>query len=192
MNVAATAIKSELVQLAKGGSSEAKLRLRRYLQHSGFFKGNAIELPASSTSELSLDTEMLFHLISLNELEPPQTNSKISTPSTPECESPRRLRLFSTLCSKIKRGIFHHCHRRQRHNVSFLNVYEEEQQAAVNDGRQELDEKLGLTDSENGSSLKGDSPSSVQTVIQNDNLIMITPPVFPADPKPTTNILRLI
>ncbi|CAR26303.1 hypothetical protein ZYGR_0H01120 [Zygosaccharomyces rouxii] len=188
MNVAATVIKSELMQVAKGRKSEAKVRIRRYLQHAGFTPGDVRDLPPRPTSEISLDTEMLFFLISMNELDILEENISMAKLSSPNNEAPRKLRLFSSIYLKIKRGLFHHHRGHQRFNRPSSGS-EDEGDAA----EEELDEKMELLGFENGSdSYKGDSPSSIQTVIQNDSLVMITPPGFPSDPKPTTNILKIM
>ncbi|GAV52283.1 hypothetical protein ZYGR_0AG02740 [Zygosaccharomyces rouxii] len=190
MNVAATAIKSELIQVVQGGESEARARIRRYLQYAGFTPGCVKELPTTSTSELCLDTEMLFYLISLNKFETLEENTNLDASTTPSNEEPRRLRLFSSIYLKFKRGFLHHYHGHAKFNKRSSGP--EEEGDAVGVGT-EFDEKMEVIGFENGGdSYKGGSPSSVQTVIQNDNLVMITTPGLPIDPKPTTNILKIM
>lgn len=188
MDVAATKIKSELSKVTEDSELEAKTRIRRYLQHVGFTPGHVKELPSISTSELCLDTEMLFYLISLNKFDTLSENTNLVESDIPDSKDCRKQRLFSSIYSKIKRSLLHHYRGHQRFNKRAIR-HEAERDTI----RERLDEKVKMMDFEDSSDYyKGGSPSSVQTVIQSDNLVMITPPGLPTDPKPTTNILEIM
>lgn len=193
MNVGPTEVKSELVHIAKGSESEAKLRIRRYLQHVGFTPGCVKDLPRTSTSEICLDSELLFYLISVNDFEKSQQDVSLApeTTSLSNIRQPRKIKLFSSIYFKIKRILLNNYRGHQRFSKKSLTAQQES-------SCDELDKKSGIVDLESDddddddSCPGGSSPSSVRTVIQSDNVVMITPPGFPTDPNPTTNILKVI
>lgn len=182
MNIACTAIKGELDQVSEGKQLETKLRIRQYLKHAGLDVGRATDLPPNATSTISLDTEMLVYLLNINKLE---LRSLLVIPSTQEeKQSPRRFKLFSAICSRLKQGFLKNCYR--RHKLPDMTV----------DSSDEMDEKWYINDAENdtdpGDTEESYQPASTQTVIHSDTLLLHTPLGPTVEPRPTTNILRFI
>ncbi|AQZ09369.1 (ZYRO0B06534g) [Zygosaccharomyces parabailii] len=182
MTVPCTAIKSDLARLSKGKPPDARLRIREYMQRSGFALDNVTDWPPIATSILSLDTEMLLHLLDMNELAMPRFF--LSQPAPAAKQPTRTLKSFSSFCSRLKRSFLRSCHKFHRPCGTTL------------DSNAELNEKWEFDDfnmsSEDEKMDESYQPASTQTVIRNEMPLIYTSPGLPAEPNPTTNILNFI
>ncbi|AQZ11462.1 (ZYRO0B06534g) [Zygosaccharomyces parabailii] len=182
MTVPCTAIKSDLARLSKGKPPDARLRIRKYMQRAGFALNNVTDWPPIATSILSLDTELLLHLLDMNQLSMP--TFFISQPAPAAKQPTRTLKSFPSFCSRLKRSFFRGCHKFQRPCGMTLDS-----NADLNEKWEFDDSNMSSDDEEMDESYQ---PASTQTVIRNEMPFIYTSPGLPAEPNPTTNILNFI